>query len=226
MSKVKLQPEMLKSAIDSLLRYSLEKKKKRNFSETIEIHFGLKDFDPARDKRIAGQTQLPYAPRKSFKVIVLGNEKHNDEAKALNIDFRTLDDLKKINRDKKIVKKLGKSYDALLASAPIIRQVPRLLGPTLNKIGKFPAAVKPNESIGEKVDQLNKTVKFSLKFKVGAPMSLSAPVANVEMTPEQINENITAAVNYVLTLMKKGWQNVKKVHIKSSMGPTYTIFGF
>jgi len=57
-------------------------------------------------------------------------------------------------------------------------------------------------------------------------MSLSAPVANVEMTPEQINENITAAVNYVLTLMKKGWQNVKKVHIKSSMGPTYTIFGF
>jgi len=104
---------------------------------------------------------------------------------------------------KKLWKKLGKSYDALLASAPIIRQVPRLLGPTLNKIGKFPAAVKPNESIGEKVDQLNKTVKFSLKFKVGAPMSLSAPVANVEMTPEQINENITAAVNYVLTLMKK-----------------------
>jgi len=225
MSKVKLQPEILKSSIAALLRYSLEQRK-RGFCETIEIHFGLKDFDPARDKRIAGQTQLPYGPRKSFKVIVLGNEQHIDQAKAIGVDYRSLEDLKKINRDKKIVKKLGKSYDALLASAIIIRQVPRLLGPTLNKIGKFPVAVKPNESIAEKVDQLNKTVKFSLKFKVGMPMSLSAPVANVEMTPEQINENITSAVNYVLTLMKKGWQNIKKIHIKSSMGPTMTIFGF
>ena len=44
------------------------------------------------------------------------------------------EDLKKLNKDKKKVKKLAKSYDAFLASDTLIKQVPRLLGPGLNKV--------------------------------------------------------------------------------------------
>jgi len=143
----------------------------------------------------------------------------------MGLDFRSLEDLKKINKDKKIVKKMGKSYDVILASDSIIRQIPRLLGPTLNKIGMFPTAVKPSEGIKEKYEAMAATVKFAVKLKPGAPMCLSAAVANVEMKPEEVVENITAAVNFVLTLCKKGWQNTKKVHIKSTMGPTFTIYG-
>ena len=43
------------------------------------------------------------------------------------------DDLKKLNKDKKKVKKLAKGYDAFLASDTLIKQIPRLLGPGLNK---------------------------------------------------------------------------------------------
>ncbi|ETO29782.1 60S ribosomal protein L10A [Reticulomyxa filosa] len=206
----KLHQEILKDSIAALLHHS-KNVKKRQFVETVEIHFGLKNFDPARDKRLQGQTSLPHAPRKKFRCLVLGNEEHLDEAKALGLDSRSLDELKKINRDKKIVKNLAKSYDQLIASATIIRQVPRLLGPTLNKMGKFPAAMRPNEKIQERVEGMNKQVKFSVKFKVGAPMCMSGPVGHVEMTPEQLEENITATVNYVISLMKKSWQNVKKV---------------
>ena len=148
------------------------------------------------------------------------------EAKELGLDFRSLDDLKKVNRDKKIVKKMGKSYDKILASATIIRQVPRLLGPQLNRMGKFPLAVRANETIAEKVEGFSKNVKFALKFKAGAPMCLSAPIGHVDMELKSVEENVIAAINFVLTLMKRGWQNVKKIHIKSSMGPSFTIFGF
>merc|ERR1712244_28554 len=110
------------------------------------------------------------------------------------------DDLKKVNRDKKIVKKMGKSYDKILASSNIIRQVPRLLGPQLNRMGKFPLAVRPTESIAEKVEGFAKVVKFQLKFKVGSPQCLSAPVGNMKMTAVQQEENIVAAINFVLTL--------------------------
>ena len=48
------------------------------------------------------------------------------------------DDLKKLNKQKKLVKKLAKKYDAFLASESLIKQIPRLLGPGLNKAGKFP----------------------------------------------------------------------------------------
>ena len=108
-AKKNIEPEMLKESISSMINYSTNTKK-RGFTETVEIHFGLKNFDPARDKRIAGNTELPHNPRKKFAALVLGNEKHIMEAKDLGLDFRTLDDLKKVNRDKKIVKKMGMIY--------------------------------------------------------------------------------------------------------------------
>lgn len=45
--------------------------------------------------------------------------------------------LKKLNKNKKLVKKLAKKYHAFLASEAVIKQIPRLLGPGLNKAGKL-----------------------------------------------------------------------------------------
>lgn len=45
--------------------------------------------------------------------------------------------LKKLNKNKKLVKKLAKKYHAFLASESVIKQIPRLLGPGLNKAGKY-----------------------------------------------------------------------------------------
>lgn len=49
--------------------------------------------------------------------------------------------LKKLNKNKKLVKKLAKKYHAFLASESVIKQIPRLLGPGLNKAGKYTAQV-------------------------------------------------------------------------------------
>lgn len=43
--------------------------------------------------------------------------------------------LKKMNKNNKIVKKLSKKYHAFFAYEAIIKQIPRLLGPGLNKAG-------------------------------------------------------------------------------------------
>ena len=47
-------------------------------------------------------------------------------------------DLKKFNKQKKIIKKFAKKYDFFLASESLIKTIPRILGPGLNKAGKFP----------------------------------------------------------------------------------------
>ena len=49
------------------------------------------------------------------------------------------------------VKKLAKKYAAFLASDSIIKQVPRLLGPGLNKAGKFPTLITHQDSVETKV---------------------------------------------------------------------------
>lgn len=43
-----------------------------------------------------------------MQVCVLGDHKHCEEAKSLGIDAMTVEDLKKLNKNKKLVKKLGK----------------------------------------------------------------------------------------------------------------------
>ena len=78
--------------------------------------------------------RLKHVPRQKFRVCILGDQQHCDEAKTKGIDFMSADDLKKLNKDKKKVKTLAKKYDAFLASDTLIKQIPRLLGPGLNKV--------------------------------------------------------------------------------------------
>ena len=98
-----------------------------------------------------------------MKVCILGDQKHFDEAQANDIPCMTVDDLKKLNKDKKQIKILSKSYDAFLASESLIKQIPRILGPGLNKAGKFPSVVTHNDSLLVKVDEIRATVKFQMK---------------------------------------------------------------
>ena len=43
------------------------------------------------------------------------------------------DGARRLNKNKKLVKKLAKKHDAFLASEALIKQIPRLLGPGLSK---------------------------------------------------------------------------------------------
>lgn len=47
----------------------------------------------------------------------------------------------------------AKKYAAFLASEAVIKQIPRLLGPGLNKAGKFPTLVTHNDKLEDKVPQ-------------------------------------------------------------------------
>ena len=78
--------------------------------------------------------RLKHVPKLKYKVCLLGDQQHIDEAKSIGMAAMSADDLKKLNKDKKKVKKLAASYDAFLASDTLIKQIPRLLGPGLNKV--------------------------------------------------------------------------------------------
>merc|ERR1712186_106535 len=156
--------------------------KKRNFMETVDLQIGLKNCDPQKDKRFSGTVKLKHVPRPKFTVCILGDQQHCDEAKAKGLPSMSADDLKKLNKNKKEVKKLAKKYDAFLASESLIKQIPRLLGPGLNKAGKFPSLLTHGDDIDAKVNDLKSTIKFQMK-KV---LCLSVAVGNVGMTDDQL----------------------------------------
>jgi large subunit ribosomal protein L10Ae len=106
--------------------------------------------------------RLPNIPRPRLSLCILADAADVDRAKQIELEYMTADDLKKcvcakkktlfvpncvntddiyvpvfaflrLNKNKKLVKKLAKKYDAFLSSESLIKQIPRLLGPGLSK---------------------------------------------------------------------------------------------
>uniref|UniRef100_A0A2I2Y2N8 Large ribosomal subunit protein uL1 n=1 Tax=Gorilla gorilla gorilla TaxID=9595 RepID=A0A2I2Y2N8_GORGO len=156
--------------------------------------------------------RLKSTPHPKFSVCVLGKQQHCDEAKAMDIPHMDIEALKKLNRNKKLAKKLAKKYDAILASESLIKQIP-VLGPGLNKARKFPSLLTPKENMVAKVDK----VKFTIKFQIKKVLPLAVAVGHVKMTDYELVYNIHLAVKFLVSLLKKNRQNVRALCIKRTM---------
>lgn len=152
--------------------------------------------------------------------------KHTDEANALgwgkegsNIDITNLENLKKFNKDKKLVKRWAKKYYLLMATDAIVKKVPQVVGPILNRIGRFPLPLPHTEPLEKKINDVKGSVKWQLK-KV---TNLNVACGNEEMNDEELRANIVTSLNFLVSLLKKGWHNMKSIHIKTTMGKSVKI---
>merc|ERR1712023_396758 len=215
----KITTSHVRENVQKLLAYSNDTKK-RNFLETVELQVGLKNYDPQRDKRFSGSLKLPQVPRPNMTICIFGDAFDVDRAKSVGVDAMSVDDLKKLNKNKKLIKKLAKKYNAFIASEVLIKQIPRLLGPTLSKAGKFPTPVSHNDDLSAKITEVKSTIKFQLK-KV---LCMGVAVGNVDMTEDELIGNIMLSINYLVSLLKKGWQNVGSLTIKATMSPPKRLY--
>jgi large subunit ribosomal protein L10Ae len=218
----KINSDFLKKSIGEMV----STRKQRKFLETVELQIGLRDYDP--DKRFNGTVRLPYQAYNNMKVpplfiqvCVLANAAHIDECVANKIPYIDVEGLKAFNKDKSKIKKWGKKYDLLLASDSVAKQVTKLLGNVLVKMGLFPITLAEGEKIVPKIQDL----KHSAKFQSKKASCMGTAVGNVETGDEKLRQNIVLSINFLVSLMKKGWQNVGTLHIKTSMGKSYKIFG-
>ena len=212
----KIPPQVLTEAISTILA----ERKKRKFVESIDLQVNLKNYDTNKDKRFAGSLRLPVNCRPRMRVTVICDLAHEDAAKKENLTTLNMEDLKKLNKNKKLVKKMCCTADAFLASESIIKTIPRVVGPHMNRAGKFPLAVSATESLSDKVLETQATVKFQLK-KV---LCLGACVGHVEMNEEDLRKNVNLSINFLVSLLKKNWQNLKSAYIKTTMGKPQRIY--
>jgi len=193
---------------------------KRNFTESIELQVSLKDYDITRDKRFSGILKLPSIIRPNMKICVIGNQYHCDEADRLGISKTTIEDLKKFNKDQKLIKKFARQYDAFIVSDNLVKQIPRILGPGLTRAGKFPSVLETEGSLREKIG----LIKSSIKFQMRKTSCMNTVVGTINDTPAQLLTNILLSINFLISLLKRGLSNIDSIHIKSTMGPAFKIF--
>ncbi|KAI3835670.1 hypothetical protein MKX03_015273 [Papaver bracteatum] len=132
--------------------------------------------------------------RPKMKVCMLGDAQHVEDAQKIGIEYMDFEGLNKLNKNKKLVKRLAKKFRTFLASEAVIKQIPRLLRPSLNKAGmffylelcKFPTLVTHQESLEAKVNGNKVMVKFQLK-KV---LCMGVVVGNFGMEEKRIFQNV------------------------------------
>lgn len=83
----------------------------------------------------------------------------------------------------------------------------------------FPQPVSKNDPVTKKIDDVRGSVKWQLK-KV---TNLNVAAGNEEMKDEEIKHNVVMALNFLASLLKKGWHNLKAIHIKETMGKSVKI---
>jgi len=147
-----------------------------------------------------------------------------DKCKELGIEFIDAETLKKrvdpADKKGRGLKKWANKFKLLFVSETLVRQLPKLGGPFLTKWGKFPIVIQNNDDLRSKIDEGLGTIKFQLK-KV---TNLGSAFAHVGMKEEEIRQNLTMSINFLVSLLKKGWNNVKVLHIKSTMGKPVNIY--
>jgi large subunit ribosomal protein L10Ae len=192
-----------KALIADALKSMRENSKPRKFTQSVELQLALKDYDPQKDKRFVGTVRLPNLPRPNLKICIIADEKHKTEAKeqGIDIDVTDLDTLKKFNKDKKLVKKWAKQYSLLIASDTVLKKIPVVVGPILNRIQMFPTMVNKNSPLILQVQDIRGSVKFQLR-KV---TNMGCCAGREDMTDEQLVTNLMMCLNFLVSLLKKGW---------------------
>ena len=62
---------------------------------------------------------------------------------------------------------------------------------------------------------------MALWYKV---LRLSVGVGHMRMAQDNRVQNVHPAMNFLVSLLKKHWQNVRSLHIKSTMGPVQRLY--
>ncbi|KAJ7051022.1 60S ribosomal protein I1-a [Mycena amicta] len=180
----------------------------------------IQNYDPQRDKCFSGTVKLPNVPRPCMSICILADAADIDRAKQIELQYMSVNNLKnalsvlysvRLNKKKKLVKKLAKKYDAFLSSETLIKQIPHLSMPYLSQ----PVNSRPPISHAE-----------DLSNKPNWLLCLCVAIGQVQMTEDAVLSNVMLAINFLVSLLKKNLQNLNAntLHIKSTMGKPVRLF--
>ena len=200
-----------------VVQKALDSAKKRKFVETVELAINLRDVDLSLPKnRIQEDIVLPKGRGKAIKIAVIGGGELALKAKDVADLVITPEELGTLAGNKKQAKKIANDIDYFIAEAPLMAQVGKRLGTVLGPRGKMPKPIAPGVDPTAMIDGLRRTVSVRTKDR----MTFHAPVGTVEMSPEQLADNIETILKRVELKLEKGRMNIASSYVKTTMGPS------
>ncbi len=209
---------------DKLKEYELEEAVKlvkelatAKFDETIELHLRL-GIDPKKtDQNVRSSVVLPHGTGKNVRVLVFAEGQKAEEAKAAGADYVGVDEL---------IEKIQNGwldFDVAIATPDVMRKVSkvaRILGPR---------GLMPNPKAGTVTQNVAEAVKEfkagKVEFRNDKTGNLHIPVGKASFTPEQLEDNIRAALQAVLAAKPASAKGayIKRMVLAPTMGPSVRL---
>ena len=212
----KITNESAKMCVEEVL----SNRKPRNFKETVEMQVMFREYNPEKEKRFNSATVLSFPVKQRLKVCVIGTIRHIEEARELGVEAVSLDDLKKFNNEDKLIKKWARKFDIMLVSESVAKNVTRLVGRQVSSVGRLPVSVSETEKIKDKYDELLRTIRFRVKKYPW----LAHAIGTETLSPEELRQNLNKSVSFLISLVPKGWHNIRSIHVKTTMGKPYKLY--
>ena len=184
---------------------------KAKFDETVEIYARL-EVDPRKsDQMVRGTVKLPQGSGKTVRVIVF--TENPEDALAAGAEEAGLDDL--------IEKVTGgwTDFDVAISTTSAmksVRKVARVLGPR---------GLMPNPKSGTVTDDIpagiDEVKAGRVEFKMDKTANVAIIVGKRSFTPEQITENVEAAVKALIDARPEAVKAkyLKSLTLSSTMSP-------
>jgi len=218
----------LTKALEQTIKQSVWEKegkppKTRKFDESLDLIINFRDLDiknPAN--KLAHEFLLPNPIRKKLNICVISDGDQFVEAKKKGLDAVDKDHLNEISKmDNKAKKKFVKKYDAFVVSAPLMRNVAKILGRFLGQSGRMPkpqpkgyGIIKPTDSIDEVENNFKRRVVIQTKR---APITQTL-FGKKSLDKEKNLENLKALLSFIESHLPNGHGNIKSIYLKTTMG--------
>lgn len=200
--------------IEEKLKAAKGKSRPRKFAQTWDLIFNLKDMDLKKpENRLNLELFLPEGLGRDLKTVVLGDSLYADAKKVADLAL-SREDITKLGKDKKKLKKLASEYDWWFGEAPLMPLIGKELGVVLGTRGKMPKPLPPKINL----DGILARSKKSVKIRLVATPVIQLAVGNENMPDEKVARNIEAAISFVEEKLPKGKNNIRNIAVKLTMG--------
>ncbi len=201
----------------------LKKNPKRNFSQSYEVIFNLKNL-VIKQTPIDFFVTLHFSKGKKAKIAAfVDNQLADQAAKFCDLTIRETD-FPKYVADKKLTKKLAEDYDYFLAQSNLMPKVAAAFGKILGTKGKMPnpkigCVVPPNAALEPLIKKLNMSVHLVAK----KGLNLQCLIGKESQPEEEVIDNILTLYQTAVKQLPSEAQNVKNVMLKTTMSKPVRI---
>lgn len=215
---------MVNDAILKAVKEALEKSKKRNFLQSVDLAINLRDVDlrnPAN--RIDMIIELPHGRgSKPARVALIAGGELATRAQGIADLIMDPSEIQKLAENKRQAKKIARKHHFFVADATLMPVIGRFLGPILGPRGKMPRPIPPTADPVPVIESLKKSTRLRSKDRP----TMHCMVGTEDMPPEKLAENIETVLTMLTNKLERGKTNIASVYVKTTMGPAVRIEGW